>query len=214
MFSWARMYVTRGWCAAVAIAAISSFGAASCGGGGGGGSDTSASGIVTRPSNAGASTVVDQLVEMQTLTGELLDQTTTDGAGRYTVEAADTGTQRIVVPNANAATASNPQPSGPPIRLEALVVPQPGNEVGKSVDGATTIGSVAADISLRAGRTRAEDFTPERIGNLEGAALPLEPQTDFTDSDAVIRTASVVNDLTGDGAHVAPGTPPLGPARR
>lgn len=93
--------------------------------------------------------------------------------------------------------------NGDTIRVAGLLAAS-SNNVDKQLDGQTDIACEAGLNAVIDGSIAGEDLGPNRIANLEAAALRFVVTTDFTDPAAVTAAANQVRALTDDGAHPAP----------
>ena len=126
---------------------------------------------------------------------------TTDSTGKY----------QSTVPQTSAAIviANGSQPSGP---QQNKIVPVSGlmnlnqDTLSKNFDGTTTIACFAGRGAIVDGQITPQQLNAQRISNLESAAAPLVPITDFTNLDptvpnSLLFSANRVRVLTDNGAH-------------
>ncbi len=93
--------------------------------------------------------------------------------------------------------------AGKDIRVSGLI-PALTNDNGKALDGHTDIACEAGVTAVTDGSISQDQLDPDRIANLEDAAVRFVPSTDFTNPASVTAAAQQVRALTDDGAHPAP----------
>src|SRR5262245_34580377 len=163
-----------------------------CGGGDGDNENATISGQMNLPSNAivlggGGTLIVNTGFVVSDLEHpdsssptlfQIIGSGTTDSTGKY----------QSTVPQTSAAIviANGSQPSGP---QQNKIVPVSGlmnlnqDTLSKNFDGTTTIACFAGWRAILDGQLTAQQLTAQRISNLESAAAPLVPITDFTNLD-------------------------------
>ena len=118
----------------------------------------------------------------------------TDGNGVYAVSIVQSKVVAVIVTGA--------------VRVSGLISADESEigkaaEIAKNFDGITDVACQAGVNAIADGSVNPDDFSSERIANLEAAAALVSAQVNYFDPNSVNSAAEVVRDLTNDGA-----TPP------
>lgn len=92
------------------------------------------------------------------------------------------------------------------VRVSGLIAAERGanggsDEFSKDFNGITDVACEAGATAISDGSVSADDFTTDRIANLEAAAATIDAQVNHLDPSAVTAAAARVRQLTDDGAH-------------
>lgn len=184
--------VVRGLGAALTLGLI-----VGCGGGGAGGSNrVSIGGEANYPGSLGGGPVANAgfvIVDPDRSNDPIASDVTTD-VGRFF---------GVIRKTASVAVIISGSVNGQAVRVSGLV-PSEQNNDEKQLDGATDIVCEAGVQAVIDGEIVGDELDPQRIANLEAAAVRFVPTTDFTDPASVTASANQVRALTDNGAHPAP----------
>lgn len=122
----------------------------------------------------------------------------TDSAGAYDVVITQSKVIAVIV--------SGQPSSSTTVRVSGLISADPSDIeksglIGKDFDGITDVACEAGVTAIVQGAVLGQDFSSERIANLEAAAALVEPDVNHFDPASVTAGAARVRALTDDGAH-------------